>query len=300
MSFRFGILVLLATLCSSRLGYAQAQECVDSVFPSATPIQKTKIRIIGVEFEGENPLSDALRAQLVEGIQHSEHWVTPEEPDSSWVSQTLNPMGDALRSQGYFKTNIEATPYLTIAQAKERRYMLRVGIESGPQYRLGNLRFASASDAPLTFTEAMLKEQTQLQEGELFDVTKIRRGLESISMLYGSKGFIDATPEPDTTIDEKGSRIDLLIKVDKQRRYRIAKLEFMGLETEAQKSLTAAQEIGDPFNRALWENFFEANRTHLPADASPDKNMRVLRDVSTSTVNVTLDFRPCPKTQPLD
>src|SRR5437867_6329419 len=49
-----------------------------AALPSPVPVQKTKITIIGVEFEGETPLSDALRAQLVEDIEHSELWVTPE------------------------------------------------------------------------------------------------------------------------------------------------------------------------------------------------------------------------------
>jgi outer membrane protein assembly factor BamA len=300
MCLRFGVLVLLATVCSLRLLYAQSQACVDTALPSQNAVQKTRISIVGVEFEGENPLSEALRSQLVEDIQHSEHWGSPEEPDSSWLSEALNPMRDALRSQGYFKTNLEGTPYLTLAQLNERRYVLSVVIDSGPKYRLGTMWFASASDTPLVFPEGLLKQQIHLQEGDLFDVTKIRDGLVAIGKLYGSKGYIDATPEPDTTIDEKGSRIDLLIKLDQQQPYRVAKIEFLGLLIAVQKSLTAAQEIGDPFNLVLWRNFFEANRTHLPPDASAEKNMRVRRDASNGTVDVTLDFRPCPKSRPLN
>jgi outer membrane protein assembly factor BamA len=297
---RFGILALFGTLCSSRLLYAQYQGCVDTAVPSRVPVQKTKITIVGLEFNGENPLSDVLRAQLAEKIQHSELWSTAEQPDSSWVNEALEPIREVLRSHGHFKTNVNATPYLTLALATERRYALSVAIDAGPQYWLGSLRFASASGAPLSFAEAELRVRTRLQEGELFDVEKIREGLGAISKLYGSKGYIDATPEPDTTIHEKDSRIDLLIKVDEQKRYRIAKIEFLGLPTAVQKSLTAVQEIGDPLNMVLWRNFFEANRTHLSADASPDKNMRVRRDVSNATVDITMDFRPCPKTQPSD
>jgi outer membrane protein assembly factor BamA len=293
---RFGILVLFGTLFSPRLGYAQSQGCVDSAPNSRIPVQKAKISIVGVEFQGENPLSDALRARLVEDIQHSEHWVTPEEPDSSWVSEALNPMRDALREQGYFKTDLEGAPYLVRALATERLYVLRVEVESGPKYRLGNIRFGSASDTPLVFTDALLRQQIRLQEGEVFDVTKIRQGLESISKLYGSKGYIDATPAPDTTIDEKGSRIDLLIRVDEQQPYHIAKIEFLGLQTTAQKYLKFAQEIGDVFNATLWMNFFEDNKSHLPEDASSEKNIQMGRNVGNHTIDITLDFRPCPKT----
>jgi outer membrane protein assembly factor BamA len=295
---RLGIVILLGTLCSSRLAYAQSQSCAEIAPQSRVPVQKTRITIIGVEFEGETPVSEALRAQLVEDIKHSELWVTPEELDSTWVSQALNPIRDAILSQGYFRTNVEGTPYLVRAEAKERLYVLRVTIDRGPQYRLGNLQFASASESPLVITDALLRQQIQLHEGDLFDVSKIREGLEAIGRLYGSKGYIDATPGPDTTIDESGSRIDLLIKVDEQKPYRISKIEVLGLGTATQKYLRIPQETGDVFNSILWRDFFKDNGPHLPADASPDKNLRMQRNVGKGTLDITFDFRPCPQTQP--
>jgi len=297
MCLRFGVLVLLGCFCLSGLGYAQSQGCADSTTPSHDAPQKARISIVGVEFQGEAPLSQALRAQLAENIQHSESWVTPEEADSSWLNQAVEPVRNALRSQGYFKNDVEGTPYLTLALANERRYILSVAIGSGPQYQLGNLQFATASDAPLLFTDALLRQQFHLQEGDLFDVTKIREGLEAIGRLYGSKGYIDATPEPETTIDDKNSRIDLLIKVDEQESYRIAKIEFLSRDTKAQNKPTFPQEQGDVFNMSRWRNFFEENKSHLPVDASPNTNMRVRRNASDATVEIALDFRPCPKTQ---
>ena len=209
-------------------------------------------------------------------------------------------MRDALQERGYFRTNVQATPYLVLAQANERRYVLAVTIESGPQYRLGHIRFASASDSSLVFPETLLRQQVQLQQGDLFDVSKIREGLEAIGKLYGSKGYIDATPEPDATIDEKYSRIDLLIKVDQQKPYHIAKLEFVGLPTKTQSELTPPQQIGDFFNPASWRTFFKDNMTRLPLGSSPEKNMPVSRDTANGTVDIMLDFRPCPKTQALN
>jgi outer membrane protein insertion porin family len=296
------MLLLLGTLCSSCLAYAQSQVCVDGAPQRHATVQETKISIIGVEFQGENPLSDELREQLTRAIRLHDLWTTPEKPDSTWVDEALYPIREALQSEGYFKTDVDGAPYLVRALPTEKHYVLAVKIETGPKYYVGKLRFTNADPdgSSLIFADDLLRQQVPLKEGELFDVSKIRKGLEAIRRLYGSRGYIDATPEPDTTIDEKEPRIDLLIRLDQQQRYHIAKLEFLGLATTAQKSVTAPQEIGDPFNRALWENFLEANKAHFPPDASPDKNMRVLRNVSNATVDVTLDFRPCPKTQALN
>jgi outer membrane protein assembly factor BamA len=293
---RFGTLAVLATLCSPSRASSQSQACVDAAQLSRAAAQKTKINIVSVEFDGENPLSDELRTRLVEEIRNSEHWADAGEPDSSWVVQALEPMRETLRAQGYFKNNLQGTPYLVLAQANERSYVLGLMIDAGPKYKLGKLTFASATSDPLHFTDAELREQMNLQEGELFNVEKIRKGLESIGRLYGTKGYIDATPEPDTTIYEKDSRIDLLIKIDEQRPYRIAEIEILGSDTTAKNKSRIPQERGDVFKISLWRDFFEENKSHLPAGASPNKNMRISRDVTKGTVDITLDFRPCPKT----
>lgn len=297
---RPGILVLLGTMCSSGLAYSQSQSCIDTASASQAPVQETKITIVSVEFQGENPLSDAQREELIKHVRQQDLWTTPGEPDSSWVAEALIPVRDAMQERGYFKGDVEGIPYLALAQANERRYVLAITVEAGPQYRLGHVRFASATDSTLVFSEAILRQQLQLQEGDMFDVTKIRQGLESIGRLYGSKGYIDATPAPDTTIDEKNSRIDLLIRVDEQKSYRIAKIELLGLRTKAQNELTPPQQIGDFFNPALWRTFFKENMNRLPPDSSPERNMPVLRDTANGTVDITLDFRPCPKTQALN
>jgi outer membrane protein assembly factor BamA len=302
MCMRFGILVLVGTLCSSRLGYAQSQGCVDSAPSLRAPVQETKIKTISVEFDAESPLSEAFRVQAAKGIRQQEFRVTPDQGDSDWVNQAMQPIEDALRDQGYFKASVEATPHLVRALPSEKHYVLAVKIETGPKYYLGKLRFANADpDGPsLVFADDFLRQQMPLKEGELFDVSKIREGLDAIMRLYGSKGYIDATPEPDTTIDESGSRIDLLIKVDEQKPYRISKIEVLGLGPATQKYLRIPQETGDVFNSILWRDFFKDNGPHLPADASPNKNLRMRRNVRDATLEFTFDFRPCSSTQALD
>jgi len=238
-------------------------------------------------------------ARLIEYIQR-DRWATPEEPDSSWLEEPLYLIKDELRNLGYFKASVSGRPYLVRAMPNEKRYVLVVIIESGAKYRLGTIHFASATDTPLAFAEPLLRQQFQLQEDEPFDTSKIREGLEAIGKLYGSRGYIDATPEPDTTIDAEGLRIDLLITVDEQQAYSIAKIESLGLNPNSQNQLKMPQEIGGAFNPALWENFFKEYKDKLPTDAVFYKIMRVSRNVVTGTVAIRLDFRPCPKTQPLD
>jgi outer membrane protein assembly factor BamA len=299
---RLGILLLLGTLCCSRLASAQSQGCVESAPVPRDPALETKITIMSAEFDAESPLSEALRVQAAKTIQQQEFWNTPDEGDSDWVNQAIQPIRDALRDQGYFKASVEATPYLVRALPTEKHYVLAVKTETGPKYYLGKLRFANADpDGPsLVFADDLLRQQMPLKEGEVFDVSKIREGLDAIGRLYGSRGYIDATPEPDTTIDEKDSRIDLLIKLDQQPRYKIRKMGFLGLDPNTQNQLKLPQEIGEPFNSLLWKNFFEENKAYLPVNASPEKNLQIMRNNKDAIVDIVLDFRSCPKASPFD
>jgi outer membrane protein insertion porin family len=280
------------------LAYAQSVECVGGAALPPDSVQKTRITILDVEFQGEDPLADGLRADLVKEIQQQELWVTLQESDVNWVDEAVNPIRAALSSQGYFKVSVEGTPYLVHALATERLYVLRVEVESGRKYTLGKIRFVSTSDTPLVFTEALLREQIPLQEGELFDTSKIRDGLEAIGRLYGSKGYIDATPEPDTTIDDKTARINILVKVDEERRYSIGRIGFLGMGLKTENELKLPQESGDIPDISLWRKFFEDNKSHLPPGATPQRNLQFHRNVRNTTVDITLDFQPCPQFRP--
>jgi outer membrane protein insertion porin family len=294
----FGILVVFGVLASG-LGYAQSLACVDDTTPPRSGPQETKITIKSVEFEPENPLFETLRLQSTKEIQQQEIWVTPDEGDSDWVNRAIQPIRDALRDQGYFKTSVEATPYLIRALPAEKFYILRVAIDAGQEYYLGKLGFVSAdADGPsLVFAEDLLRQQIPLKEGELFDVSKIRNGLEALGKLYGSQGFIDATPEPNTSVNDETSRVDLVIRIDQQKRYRIGRIEFLGLNAKTASETSLPQESGDFFNRSLWDSFFEAGKSKLQPNSPTHEGVRLRRNPGDGTVDVILGFRACPKAQ---
>jgi outer membrane protein assembly factor BamA len=134
-----------------------------------------------------------------------------------------------------------------------------------------------------------------LHRGELFDVAKIRQGLESIGRLYGSKGYIDATPEPDTTVDGENGIIDLLVKVDEGEQYHVRMLETHGLDPKTERLLKSRLEPGQVFDTVAFRKFFDGHKAALPRDMLLNDAIHVRRDVGDASVDLTVDFRPCPK-----
>ena len=133
-----------------------------------------------------------------------------------------------------------------------------------------------------------------LHRGELFDVAKIRQGLESIGRLYGSKGYIDATPEPDTTVDDKNGIIDLLVKVDEGGQYHVRMVETHGLDLRTDRLLKSRFEPGQVFDSIAFRKFFDEQKAALPRGVSLNDAIHVRRDTGDASVDLTVHFRPCP------
>ena len=252
--------------------------------------ERIKITITDVEFRGENPLPDTIQAQLVRDIQQLNLTAALSEADSGWLFEVENPIREAIRSLGYFKVLVTATPYLVLAASQERRYVVSAEIESGRQYRLGGLQVSGAT----VFPADEVRDQVLLHRGELFDVARIRQGLESIGRLYGSKGYIDATPEPDTTVDEENGIIDLLIKVDEGVQYHVRMVETHGLDPKTERLLKSRWEPGQVFDTVAFRKFFDEQNAALPRGVSFNDAIHVRHDVGDASVDLTVDFRPCP------
>jgi outer membrane translocation and assembly module TamA len=277
---RFGTLVLIASQVFLVQSSAQSSTCPDGL-PSQ---QKPEIRVIvdAVEFHGENSVSEAERAVLAEDIKKTD-FVTSSATHDEWAYEVAEvAIRGAFQDQGYFKVFAQGTPHLVRAEEYELHYVLRLDIESGPQYRLGNVRFKNNQDGPLVFGEAVLRQQLQLKSGDLFSVTRIREALEGLTKLYNARGYIDMVPEPETDINEGDSRIDLTIKIDEGSPYRIGSIEVLSSERSSFNLSQLPQSRGDVFSQGLWSKFFEDGTL---------KSMT--RNTRSHTLEITLDFRPC-------
>jgi len=288
---RFSTLVLIASQAFLARSPAQSSACRDDVSSQ----QKPEIRVIvdAVEFHGENAFSEGERTARTEEIKKTD-FLTSTVANDDWAKEVAEvPIRGALQDKGYFRVFAQSTPYLVRAEERELHFVLRLDIESGPQFRLGDVRLVNKDDSSLAFSETLLRQQLELRQGDLFDVSKVRKALENLTRLYGAKGYIDMVAEPETRIDNADSRIDLVLKIDEGKSYRISEIELPASGREANKQFKLPQSIGDTFDPALWYGFFTDNQSRLPPGASVDTNMKVRRNSRESTVQIMLDLSSC-------
>jgi outer membrane protein assembly factor BamA len=251
--------------------------------------QRIKINIVGVEFRGENFLSEQERSQLVETIQRSNISVSPVEPDTYWANGLrAETIVKALHAQGYFNARTEVTPYLVRTEQDQRSYVVSFEIDTGPQYRIGKLQVVEAT----VFTPTELREQIHLNPGEAFNDAKIWQGIKSMKLLYGAKGYIDMTAGPSARTDDITGLIDVSVQVVEGTQYRVGTLEILGLGSKAQNLLRAILVPGQIFDSHSFTDFLKENRGPLPIDAS-DEDITIGRNLDDGTLEIVLDFRRC-------
>lgn len=288
---QFGILALLAAMRVPQFAFAQSLDCRDRQSPVSATAPTIKITIDDVEFSGENPLSNDARAQLLNRIKQLDLSIARQGDDSEWLGQIEVSIREVLEKQGYFRLVTSITPYLVRAEARELHYVVNVEIDSGPQYRLDEIHFSGET----VFTAAELRASFSLHHEDLFDASELRKGMESITSLYGRKGFIGMVPQVEITIDGKSLLIDVLLKVDEGKQYHVRTVEIHGLNLQAEEALESQLEPGRILDSSSLWNLLKEHNAGLPTDMSFDDAIKVRRDVASTSVDVLIDFRPCPK-----
>jgi outer membrane protein assembly factor BamA len=269
--------------------------CVDSRASTPIAAQETKINIMGVEFRGEDALPPDLQAKLTDNIQHSNISIASAAPDSDrFIELGEVVVKGFLEDLGYLTATVDTTPYLVSSEETRRSYVVALTIETGPQYRLHRLNFEGFS----AFEASELRKQIDLSPGDLFNVSKVRGAMDSLTKLYSSRGYIDMTPEPVMKLDKEHQQIDLVLKLDEGKQYRLASFEVLGLGArEEEEALKSMFQSGEPFDQQRLRTLLSENKQLLPDGASPFYFPAERRDTRNGTVDVVLDFRACGGSQ---
>jgi hypothetical protein len=257
-------------------------------------VPRPRVFIDSVKIVGGESLPPAVRRQVISSVKLRESTPGPFSEALLREIEETAPR-EALQEAGYFKANLAAEGQVQRSDVVSQHVELTLHVDEGTLYHLRHIQFRSASDSvPLTFAFETLRQQIALRDGAAFDVAKIRKGLDSLSRLYGASGYIDFTPEPQTEIDKESGTISLIIILDQQKQYRVGKVEVWGPNDAKEKILESKWSSGAIFGAEKLETFFRQNKTLLPADASRE-DVVVLRNVKEGTVDLRFDFRVCPQ-----
>ncbi len=161
-----------------------------------------KVRIAEIVFDGNEAFSDGkLRGQMKDNKQRSMFMgVLPSGGDYkvSKFDADIELVSEFYRNEGYARAQVGA-PQAEVLETSEdgqtRDIRLRVPVDEGLQYRIGN--FEITGDA--TLRHEAVRELFDITEGDRFSLKKLRKGFEKASELYGRFGFWQWQPIPELT-----------------------------------------------------------------------------------------------------
>lgn len=119
------------------------------------------------------------------------------------------------QERGYFRAVIQKPSSLPLGLTDGKQSLrVIVSINPGDQFRLGKIRVQSTTpDQTLSISAETLREQFHLRDGDLFNTSEIREGLNRVQQLYASRGYASATAIPDTEVDNAAHHVDLKLRI---------------------------------------------------------------------------------------
>lgn len=201
--------------------------------------------------------------------------------DAVKISELEERIRDLYQQYGFFKALITRDA----SGAKDsqiRPAPIVYKVEEGPRYRLGAIRFEKGK----AFAPVALRPLFPIQAGEIFNVDKIRRGLENLRRLYGSRGYINFTPFPDTSVDDVNGTVSLTIDLDEGAQYRVGKVTFLGGSPRLRERLNKDWKLpaNAPYNTDYIMKFFKDHRALVPARVW--QSAEVIQNKENNTVDV--------------
>jgi len=219
-----------------------------------------KVRIKSIAFDGQEHFSDW---RLRWGLKKTrETWpfsfltsgnVFAEEK----FSEDLEKLRELYLNQGFVDVSF-GTPEKRFQEGssrflfwkRPRRWLyLTIPVSEGRQYRVGNLEVEGAT----VFKPEVVKSFFKLAPGEVYDESRIIKGLEKLRELYGTGGYVQFTgfpvKRPRTTEDV----VDVTINLQEDKQYFVNRIEFDGNSTTRDKVI----------RREVWLNEQEVMNTEM-------------------------------------
>ncbi len=181
----------------------------------------------------------ALAGPVIFGIVH----VKAGGVQSEILSSAASPVGIAETPQ------TAATQIATAPQAGTRG---SPGTQSAvPGYRISEINVAGFKSPPQSIES--IRSLLGMGVGDIYDESRLRKGLENLRNLYGIYGYAEFFAEPNFDFDETRKVVRLTINIDEGRQFFVNRISFTGNTTSADDAIRREISLreGEIFNSSL-------------------------------------------------
>ena len=188
--------------------------------------EKEKLRLKKIEFEGNEAFTDK---ELLEGFS-TKTWKFYSLA-TSWFDKTgtysepvfmrdLRLVEKTYTDDGYVQSRVSEPEVI----ANEEGLFLKVKVEEGPQFSVGNLSVSGDETIDLE----VLREKIQLEETEIFSRSSLTSDVETLESHYTDRGFFFANVSPVTQTNTDDLTVDVQFVVEKGPLYFVRNIDIRG------------------------------------------------------------------------
>src|SRR5437868_9437876 len=184
--------------------------------------KKTALRSTAIDFRGEKAFSEKdLRTALKEQITTVEQYgLSPARADDvAFFSELF------YRKHGYAKVDV----HYSIDGDR-----LRLDIDEGPQYTLGEIQFAGNAHEPtdklFDYVVGPTRERySKLQKTLPFVAADVQEGVDLVQRFYIAEGFLEAkVAAPEYRYRQDSPIVDVTIRISENQQYFFGNVTFTG------------------------------------------------------------------------
>ena len=165
-----------------------------AVSPADTPVQ---VRLLTIDSD-DLPESD--RVEIVRAYQGGAY--PPQE--------LMERIRQNVRDRGYAKATVKfLQPASTLTGHLPRPMDISVRVFAGARYTLSGFSIEGAR----VLSQYEIIQQFTFHPGDFFNATAIGRGLDRLTKLYGSKGYVNFSVIPQLQMDEVRHTVTLILEI---------------------------------------------------------------------------------------
>ncbi|MDX1681016.1 MAG: outer membrane protein assembly factor BamA [Akkermansiaceae bacterium] len=203
-----------------------------------------KFEIRKIRFEGNQAFSDReLRREMDVKEKGWFSWLTKSgrfEPDE--LDSSLDKVLDFYRSKGYLRVS---SPGIRREVVGDGRVDLIIPINEGAKYTVDSVGFGKMS----VFEPEELRPGLSLVGGDAYSSEKMRQDIKMIRSYYGSRGYADASVNPDIQ-DAGPNRVKIIYRITEGEQFEVGRINIAGNTKTKDKVIRRelALQPGDNFN----------------------------------------------------
>lgn len=126
-----------------------------------------------------------------------------------------------LHNRGYADAKVDIN---LIDDVQSGKLIVEITAHRGQIYRVNSVSF----EGNTLFTQEEIEKKALLRCGDNFSPDKVRDTSQSIKELYGQKGYIDASVQYETNLQEEKPLFDVAYSIDEGQKYKVGLIHIFG------------------------------------------------------------------------